>query len=174
MPRPDAQETGESPERRTDAPRGIARPLLRGAMGGLLGTVTMTVYRLPLFEGLPPTAEFWAKFLGDGDPSEYPLEALVLHLLYGSAAGAAFGLAVSRLGFGPVDRQGHRATGAGAVYGAALSAFGSRVVVRRILGIDMNDRESLVFHVGHLVYGLALGTWVGTEGTVGRSEDGGT
>lgn len=161
-------------ERAPDEVRGIARPLVRGIVGGLVGTVTMTVYRLPLFQGLPPTAEFWAQFVGGGDPSQYPLAALVLHLLYGAGAGGVFGLAVSRLRSGPVERQGGRVTAVGALYGALLSAFGSRVVLRWILGVELDGEESLVFHVGHLVYGLALGTWVGTQGTVGRSEDDGT
>lgn len=168
--RTDPPATGESAAGATDGRRGVGRPSLDGAVGGFLGTVTMTVYRLPLFDGLPPTAEFWARFVGDGDPSEYPFQALALHLLYGSGAGSVLALALSRV---DLDRRGHRTTAAGVAFGAVLSAFGSRVLLRRLLGIRMDARESLVFHAGHLVYGLSLGTWIGTEGTIGRSGDAG-
>ena len=62
--------------------------------------------------------------------------------------------------------EGHpEATGlvVGGVYGLALSVFGERVMLQWFLGMDLDTDESAVFHAGHLVYGLALGAWVGSR-----------
>lgn len=104
--------------------RNVAVGALKGVVGGILGTATMTVYRAPLFAGLPPTAEFWARFVGDGEPSEYPVQALILHFLYGAAAGGVFGLVSAGA---DRDLPGGRASASmalAAVYSALLSAFG--------------------------------------------------
>ncbi|AEN05731.1 hypothetical protein Halar_2037 [halophilic archaeon DL31] len=147
--------------------------VLKGVVGGILGTATMTVYRAPLFAGLPPTAEFWARFIGDGEPSEYPIQALVLHVLYGAGAGGVFGLVSARA---DLDLPGGRASVSmvlASVYSILLSVFGSRLLLRRLLGIELTSKEALVFHVGHVIYGLSLGTWLGTGNLIGRSKDDG-
>lgn len=59
------------------------------------------------------------------------------------------------------------------VYSILLSVFGSRIMLRRLLGIEMTSREARVFHVWHVIYGLSLGTWLGTGYLIGRSEDDG-
>lgn len=151
----------------------VAAALLKGVVGGILGTASMTVYRAPLFAGLPPTAEFWARFVGDGEPSEYPVQALLLHFLYGAGAGSVLGLVSARA---DLDLPGGRASASmllAAVYSALLSVFGSRVMLRRLLDIELSSEEALVFHVGHVIYGLSLGTWLGTGNLIGRSEDDG-
>lgn len=158
---------GEQP---TGNLRSLARPVANGALGGLVGTLAMTAYRLPLFEGLPPTAEFWAQYVGDGDPSSYPLQALVLHFGYGAAGGSVLGLALARTGDDPGERDDRITLLAGVAYALVLSALGNRVLLERILDVDLTAPERLVFHVGHVVYGLALGTWLGTAGAIGRSE----
>jgi|AntRauTorcE11897_2_1112592.scaffolds.fasta_scaffold05439_5 hypothetical protein len=150
--------------------RSLTRTVANGALGGVVGTIAMTAYRLPLFEGLPPTAEFWAQYVGDGDPSSYPLQALALHLGYGAAGGSVLGLVLSRAGDDPGERDERVTLLAGVAYALALSAFGNRVVLKRLLGVDLAADERLVFHVGHVVYGLALGTWLGAAGAIGRSQ----
>jgi hypothetical protein len=145
--------------------------LTRGVVGGILGTVTMTVYRAPLFEGLPPTAEFWARFVGDREPAAYPVVALLLHFVYGAVAGGVFGVLFDGSWRPGTGHRGSVAMAGGVGYSVLLSLFGSRVLLDRLLAVDLTGREALVFHVGHVVYGLALGTWVGTESTVGRSAD---
>ncbi|WP_245708104.1 hypothetical protein [Halobacterium jilantaiense] len=53
----------------------------------------------------------------------------------------------------------------GALYGLALSVVGERVLLGGLLSTDLDATESLVFHVGHLVYGLSLGSWVASGST---------
>ena len=141
----------------------LGRAFVGGCVGGFIGTVVMTIYRLPVFRALPPTAEFWAQYVGGGEAEDYPVHGLLLHLLYGVTAGAVFGpvyaAAVRRVHSRP------DATGmvGGVVYGAALSAFGERVMLNGLLDRDLEREHALVFHAGHLVYGLTLGTWLGTR-----------
>ncbi len=139
--------------------------MTRGGVGGLVATVVMTVYRMPTTESLPPTAEFWAQYVAGGDPDDHPLPAIALHLLYGIGGGAAFGAlypALERRAGSDTAREAG-GTALGALYGLAMSVFGARVVLERVLGQDLDGTERLVFHVGHLVYGLTLGSWVASE-----------
>jgi hypothetical protein len=136
-------------------------------VGGLFGTVVMTVFRAPIAKSLPPTAAFLAKFVG-GRPDDHPAGALALHLLYGVVAGGVFGGL-----FGATDGEhvaaelgaSEETAGlvAGTAYALALSAFGERVLLRRLLDMDPEDDESMIFHAGHVVYGVALGAWVGSR-----------
>lgn len=142
----------------------LLRGVLNGAIGGLLATVTMTIYRLPIARSLPPTEEFWEQY-GPGDAEGGPLIALLLHLGYGTGGGIAFGAAFARL-VPDFDSDGKRETtsiGLGLLYGGLLSLFGSRVLLSRVLGMDLDPDEVLVFHVSHAIYALTLGTWVGSR-----------
>lgn len=144
-------------------------PATAGAIGGLLATVTMTVYRLPVARSLPPTSEFWGRYgPGDGEPAG-PLLALFLHVGYGIGGGIAFGAAFGRLVRGTDADAVREVAGlaTAVLYGAALSVFGSRVLLGRLLGMDLDSDERLVFHVSHVVYALTLGTWLGSR-TRGR------
>lgn len=136
----------------------------------------MTVYRLPITRSLPPTADFWAQFVGDGTPADYPIPALVLHLAYGGGSGAAFAALLrgrESVDDGEPGREHRRGpptyagevptTVAGLLYGLGLSVVGERVVLGRLLDIDPDDR--VAFHVGHVLYGITLGAWVGTRTT---------
>lgn len=148
------------------------RIVREGLVGGVIATAVMSLYRLPVFRALPPTAEFWAQYVQDGDPESFFPEAMALHVAYGAGAGAAFSLLFSVL-VARVDADAHRRFGllSGVVYGGLLSAFGSTVLLRALLDEDLDDEEALVFHVGHLVYGLSLGTWVTTRGSYGEVYD---
>lgn len=123
----------------------------------------MTAYRLPISRSLPPTANFWATYIGGGDPDQYVVEGIVLHLCYGAVAGGVFGALVPRRGSDPEARREAVDVVWALGYSLALSVFGSRVVLARVLGMDMEPDEALVFHLGHLVYGLTLGTWMGSR-----------
>jgi hypothetical protein len=145
----------------------LLRSVVNGALGGTLATVVMTAYRMPVASSLPPTAEFWAQYVADGDADDHPIPALVLHLVYGAGAGSAFGVL-----FRPVDRriesdEARETAGVvlGALYALTLSVFGERVVLGELLDVDLDGSESLVFHVGHLVFGLSLGSWVASRST---------
>lgn len=148
---------------RLHAERSRVRGALRGALGGIVGTVAMTLYRAPISRSLPPTAEFWAQYVGEGDPEDYPGPALALHLLYGASGGAVFGALFDRL---EADRPlAREVLGAvfGVWYGLALSAFGQPVILRGLLGQRLDASESFLFHAGHVVYGLVLGHWAASQ-----------
>ncbi|WP_324663422.1 hypothetical protein [Haloarcula sediminis] len=145
----------------------LLRSVARGCVGGFAATVAMTVYRIPAFKALPPTAEFWGRYVGGGDVEEYFLPGLLLHLLYGVAGGAVYGLVASFADVtDPVARE-RLSVLSGLGYALALSAFGSRVVFVRLLGRELQSEDALVFHVGHAIYGATLGTFVATSESSG-------
>lgn len=158
----------EPTQEAADEPVGETSPVQRfrsvvlGLLGGTFATLVMTVFRMPISNSLPPTADFLAKFLG-GEPDDYTLSAFALHVGYGATGGAMYGFlfetgdAQTRAGIELRDIT--RALG----YSFGLSLFGSRVILSTVLGKDLDPDEALIFHVGHAVYGLALGAWVGSN-----------
>ena len=135
--------------------------IIRGIKGGLIATAGMTLYRLPVFRALPPTAEFWARYVGSGDAEDYPLIGLILHFLYGAGGGGAFGVVFATLDRKTAFDRERFGLVSGLVYGLLLSVFGSRVLFPYLLDRELESDELLVFHVGHVIYGLTLGTWFG-------------
>lgn len=154
-------------ERQEFSPPMLRTAIWRGLKGGFIATAVMTLYRVPVFRALPPTAEFWAKYLG-GEAEQYTLSGIVLHFLYGSVAGAVFGVLFTR--FGLRQRQTREWDGivTGSLYGVVLSLFGTEVIFRYVLGRELESEHELVFHVGHLIYGLTLGTWMSSRKRVGE------
>ncbi|EMA41236.1 hypothetical protein [Halococcus hamelinensis] len=132
-----------------------------GLEAGLFATVVMTVFREPTARALPPTAELLTKWFG-GDADDYHLRSLGLHLVYGAIAGGLFAPILAAL---DAERTHPEAVGlvVGGVYGLALSVFGEAVLLHRYLDMDLATDESAVFHAGHLIYGLALGAWLGSR-----------
>ena len=120
----------------------------------------MTLSRLPLFRTLPPSAELWARYVVGGEPEQYSVEGFVLHLLHGGVGGGLFGLGFSLVDGRTERRRRFSVVALGVVYSLTLSVFGSRVVFRRLLGTELAADERLVFHVGHVIYGLTLGAWM--------------
>ena len=157
----------------TDSSSGEAtvRGSVLGAKGGLVATIAMTAFRMPISESPPPPAWFWQKFVArGGDPEDYPLQALFLHVIYGIGGGAAFGtLFASRLAAenGESDeaeaRRERKATLWGLAYGLALSQFGVSVIFKRLLDVELQRDERFIFHVSHAIYGLTLGAWFGSN-----------
>lgn len=143
----------------------VVAGIVHGAVGGLVATAVMTAYRLPIARSLPPTAAFWEQYVGSGDAEEYPLVGLFLHVGYGVAGGAVFGALYGAFGTVSAPEYVQESTSVtfATIYGLALSAFGSRIVLARVLGMDLDPDESLVFHLSHVVYALTLGTWVGSR-----------
>lgn len=129
----------------------------------------MTAFREPTARSLPPTANFLSRWVG-GSPEDYPFSSLALHLLYGIGAGIPLGLAWPRLARG-VEEPEVAGLVIGTVYGAVLSVFGERVVLRYLVGTSLETDESAIFHAGHLVYGLTLGAWVGSRAPPGSGRD---
>lgn len=139
------------------------RSILLGLESGLIATVVMTVFRMPISRSPPPTARFWAQYVAGGEPEDHALVGLVLHLGYGSAAGALFGILSPRSEDSPEVETEARGVLRGLAYALALSAFGDRFLVEGLLGQDLEPDERLVFHLGHVVYGLTLGAWLGSN-----------
>jgi hypothetical protein len=128
----------------------------------------MTVYRIPVFRALPPTAEFWARYVGGGDAEEYLVPGLLLHFLYGTVGGGVYGLLASFVDVPDPDVRERGGVVGGLAYGLGLSAIGSRVVFVRVLGRELQSEDALVFHVGHAIYGVTLGTFVASSEPAGE------
>lgn len=142
---------------------GIPEVIREGLVGGFVATCVMTLYRFPVFRALPPTAKFWAMYVQSGEPEEFVPEGAFLHALYGSVGGVAFGLLYTYL-VSHVDADDRLlGVAGGLIFGGLLSLVGTRLVLAKLLDESLNEEERLVFHVGHLIYGLSLGTWMSTR-----------
>lgn len=146
---------------------GAVPPRLRraavGLLGGLVATLTMTTFRMPVSASPPPTADFWARYVGGGEPGDHVLVGLLLHLGYGTAAGGLFATLATVPPTGTALSREVRGVLAGLGYGLLLSVFGERALLVGLLGMDLDPDERFVFHASHVVYGLTLGTWVGSK-----------
>lgn len=169
LPSTDGNGDGKRPSSESEAvesaqstPVYVARSLFRAVQGGAFATVVMTVFRLPILRSLPPSANFWAKYVGDGHPEEYTGIGIVLHFLYGISFGALFGLLYPRANL-PGSVTETEGVVWGTLFGLALSAFGERVMLNWLLDMELDEDTKTVFHASHAVYGIALGTWVGSR-----------
>jgi hypothetical protein len=147
------------------------RLLVLGFTGGVVATGTMTTFRMPISRALPPTENFWAKYIGSEELEEYHLPAMILHALYGAVAGSIF--AVSFPEIDDHSPAGTETTGlvGGILYSVPFTALGEVVLLNRMLEMDLDSNESMIFHAGHLVYGISLGAWVGSRYDTLTNED---
>lgn len=138
--------------------------ILGGAAGGLVATIVMTAFMVLLGDDLPPpTAVFYAEYVGDGAPTDYMPQGMVLHLFYGTGAGAVFG-ALGDAGlfvFTPVGLT----TGVlnGLVYAVVLLVGAAGFWMNLVLDMDADLRQMAMMALFHLIYGTVLGAWVGLE-----------
>ncbi len=134
--------------------------IVAGLGCGLVATILMTAVMMAMGDGgPPPTADLVAKLRG-GASEEHAMPGMVLHVLYGVGAGAAFAVGAPLLG---VDLGSLGiAIGAGAVYGVALAIGGMVFWMRLVLGMDPDRRTMSTFGTVHVVYGVALGAFVGS------------
>lgn len=131
-----------------------------GVVGGLIATVVMTAVMKAVGDGgPPPTANLVAK-LADGDPSEYVMPGMVLHLVYGVVAGVALavGAPLVGIGFGSVAV----AVGVGLAYGVALMVGGMVFWMRLVLGVEPDKGMMVAFASAHTAYGVVLGGFLYT------------
>jgi hypothetical protein len=160
--------TAREDNRLPESPRGIhaVGAAIRGLQAGFVATLIMTAFRLPIMRSLPPSANFWAMYVGRGDVDDYPGIGLVLHLLYGIGGGAIFGGLFALLSAERAIEPEQRGIVWGSVFGLVMSVFGTQVVLDGLLDSQLDADELALFHAGHLVYGISLGAWVGsrTEG----------
>ena len=152
--------------------RHLWRRLVRGFTGGLIATAVMTIYRIPIFRALPPTSKFWALYVGGESANQYLFQGLFLHALYGGVAGAVFAPPFDYIGSKTALSRERVGLLAGVGYGLVLSVFGTRVIFAHVLRDDLDPDNALVFHVGHLIYGLTIGTWLSSREEFGDVYDG--
>jgi hypothetical protein len=135
--------------------------LLSGLVGGLLATIVMTMFMMALGDDSPPpTAQLWAKYVGDGPAEDYMMPGMALHMMYGIGAGVAFVLVAPALGFGLETLL--TAIAFGAAYGILLTVVGMVLWMRVVLAMEPNPKMMGMFAVFHLVYGVVLGAVVGS------------
>lgn len=133
--------------------------LLNGLVGGFVATIVMTVFMMALGDDSPPpTALFWSKYVGDGDPDEYMMQGMALHLLYGIIAGVVFVVAVPLLGLS----IGSMTTAVlyGLAYGVVLFIGAAVFWMNIVLDLDPEMPMVAMFLLFHLIYGAVLGVWL--------------
>jgi hypothetical protein len=130
-----------------------------GLKSGLTATVVMTLFRMPISQSPPPTANFWASYVAGGTAEDHTIVGMVLHLAYGVGAGLLFFALVPLRSPGLATGNELKSVLQGLVYGLILSAFGSTVLLEGLLRMDLDQDERLVFHLSHVIYGLTIGGW---------------
>ena len=144
------------------------RTWILGFRGGLIATGVMTAFRMPISWSLPPTANFWAQYVAGGELQEHRIEAMILHFLYGAAAGSVFaGVFAAIDPRTPLEPETEGLL-AGFLYSIPFTWTGEAVMLHRMLEMDLESDESMIFHAGHLIYGITLGAWIGSR--LDRSE----
>lgn len=133
--------------------------VIAGLAGGLVATIVMTILMMIMGDGgPPPTAGLIAKF-ADGEPEDYAMPGMVLHLIYGIIAGVVFAVGVPLLGlnFGSLAV----AVGLGLVYGLILMIGGMVFWMRTVIGMEPDRDMMMMFGTVHVVYGVVLGAFLG-------------
>lgn len=132
--------------------------LIGGFVGGLVATIVMSMVLMAMGGGPPPTAALLAKFRG-GEPEEYKMPGMLLHLIYGSVAGAVLVLVVNAVMPGITSLTAW--LGIGLAYGIVLLLGGAMGWVKGVIGMEPDKEMMITFTVVHVVYGLVLGAWLG-------------
>lgn len=131
-----------------------------GLVGGLVATIVMTAFMVALGDDSPPpTSLFWAKYVGDGEPTDYVPQGMVLHAIYGTVAGGVFAVVVTALGLGVATLGGGLLWGL--AYGVVLFVGAAVVWMNAVLGMEPERGQVVLFLLFHLVYGAVLGGWIG-------------
>ena len=133
--------------------------LIAGLAGGLVATIVMTVVMMTMGDDSPPpTAALVAKFAG-GDPEEYAMPGMLLHVLYGIGAGAVFAVGVPIVGLELSSIV--VAVGLGLAYGIVLMIGGMLFWMRGIIGLEPDKGMMMTFGTVHVIYGVVLGAFLG-------------
>ncbi|AFK21575.1 hypothetical protein E6P09_15695 (plasmid) [Haloferax mediterranei ATCC 33500] len=132
----------------------------------------MTIVMMILGDGgPPPTARLVSKVAG-GEPEDYAMPGMVLHIAYGIVAGAVFavgvplvGLALSStivaVGLGLALSSTIVAVGLGLAYGILLMVGGMVFWMRMVIGAEPDRDMMTMFGTVHVVYGVVLGAFLG-------------
>jgi hypothetical protein len=133
--------------------------VIAGLAGGVVATIVMTIAMMLMGDGgPPPTARLVAKFAG-GDPEDYAMPGMALHMMYGIVAGAVFAVGVPLLGLdlGSIAV----AIGLGLAYGIVLMIGGMMFWMRMIIGMEPDRSMMTMFGTIHVIYGVVLGAFLG-------------
>ncbi len=138
---------------------------LAGLLGGIVGAVALTVVVLPFMAGVPLASTLLiARVTGhSGDYSPIRIPGLAGHLAYGAVSGLAFGIVAI-----DVLEWTSYLWAWGILYGIALRvvtiiAWGPLARMSSLMNDlppDTRTRLVVAMAVGHLVYGLLVGTLV--------------
>jgi hypothetical protein len=135
--------------------------VIAGLAGGLVATIVMTALMMVMGDGgPPPTARLVAKFAG-GEPEDYAMPGMVLHVVYGVVAGAV--LAVGAPVIGVEFESIAVAVGVGLVYGIVLMIGGMAFWMRAVIGMEPDRDMMVMFGTVHVVYGVVLGAFLGAD-----------
>ncbi|MEF8775297.1 MAG: hypothetical protein V5A43_02185 [Haloarculaceae archaeon] len=133
--------------------------VLAGLAAGIVATIIMTVVMMVMGDGGPPPTAALVTTVRGGQPADHAMPGMILHLLYGTGAGAVFAVGVPLLSISldalPV------ATGLGLVYGIILMIGGVGFWLRIVIGMEADRGTMLLFGTVHVVYGLVLGAFLG-------------
>ena len=155
--------TRERDEPTSQRPSPLRETLRTGASGGFVATIVMTAFRLPISRSLPPTDEFWRTYVSRNGGESATLPAILLHLLYGTGAGVAYAILRGRPAESDTAAAERRGVVTAVAYSLVLSVFGLRVLLNGLLDQELDSHEALIFHLGHVVYGITLGAWLGSR-----------
>lgn len=140
-----------------------------GIVGGFLGAVAMVVLMdLLEVQEYPPSVQFWARFLGNGNPDNYVGAGLFLHVIYGTVVGGLYPRLAYVSGAGADLYAGWPlAIVGGILFGVVLFVV---AVLYRIVGLfrmEMAPRQVWTLAMLHLVYGVVLGFLTALHGIFG-------
>lgn len=137
--------------------------LVNGLVGGIVATAVMTAVMM-LFgdDSPPPPAAFYAKYVGDGPPTDYMPQGMVLHFIYGAIAGAVLIPVAGAVGLVSLSTL----TGGiiwGLIWAIVLFVGAAGFWMNVVLDVEATRSQVAFFLLNHLVYGVVLGAWVSLE-----------
>ena len=144
--------------RYSDKGRQDVATILGGLVGGLLGAVVTGVAMRAAIDEPAPSATVWAMYFGDGDPTHYESEGLVVHAVYGALAGAVFVSFAGSLSL-RIGTLGDAILWA-LVWSAVLAVIAVGFWSMVIVGDVPDDRSLAELGAVHAMFGIVLGLWL--------------
>ena len=137
-----------------------------GVAGGFVGAVAMVVGLDVLgLSGPTPGAQFWARVAGDVEPGSARWPGLAVHLVYGAVAGAVYPRALWWALEGSMMTIPGGLLG-GVIFGTILFVLALAFWLAGLYGMVASADLLARYYTLHLVYGVALGSVVGTYSLV--------
>lgn len=132
--------------------------LLSGAVWGIVGAIAMVlVMRAIGGDAPPPFAVFWARFIGDGGPSEAMPQSLILHAIYAIVAGVVYVIVFTRFDLGVAITSVSGGVLWGIVWAVVLFVVAAVFWGNAVLDMTPDRGQMTSMGLAHLAYGLVLG-----------------